>query len=432
MIFFRARGIGCLLILLTVAPHAVAGAAEEYFDHGVKAFLSEDFKAAKQSFERARDAGMDSAALYYNYGSTLYKLKQYPEAQAAFAICARDPAWAALARYNMGLAVYQQGKRAEAAEYFSQVWRYTDDAKLATLAQTMLERIDPMARRYPRGTFSFSLGYDSNVVLSDLAPSLPAADKSDAYTELLATTGARLGSGPGAPRWEAALYDLRYSDLKDFSITEVILGMHAPWRLGAWQSEAGGQWWYILRDGSAFQQVAVLKANTTRESAGNRVLRFDLRYDQIESIDNNFQFLDGQRLEIGVSAAQPAATGWMYYGVTYEQNNREDLAVGGEFFSQSPSRAGLWLKGSWPFGARWRIEPAVRYRYSHYADEDRRTSGVVQTREDNEWQAGVLAKYRLTVAWQLAIEYSYSGSHSNFDEFSYTRHQLAIGLTRPL
>ncbi len=432
MICAFARVIGCLLILLTVTLHAVAGAAEEFFDQGVKAFHSGDFEVAKESFERARDAGMDSSALYYNYGSTLYKLGRYAEAQAAFAVCARDPAWAALARYNMGLAAFQQGQRTEAAEYFDHAWRHTDDTKLAALAKTMLDRIDPMARGYPRGTFSFSLGYDSNVVLSDSTQSAPAAGKADVFSELLASTGARLGGGPGAPRWEAAIYDLRYSNLKDFSITQVLLGMHVPRRLGLWHSEMGGQGLYILRDGSAFQQAVVLKAGTTREWAGHRALRFDLRYDRIEALDNNFQFLDGQRLEFGATATQPAGAGWVYYGVTYEHHDRKDLSVGGEFFSYSPSRAAFWLKGSWPIAARWRLEPMVRSQFSRYADQDRRASGVVQTREDHEWQAGLLAKYRLTAAWQLTGEYIYSGSRSNFDEYSYTRHQIMIGVTRPL
>jgi hypothetical protein len=428
----RTRILGCLLVLWVAIPAALAAPADELFVQGVEAFQAGEFEAALQSFRQARDAGLDTAALHYNIGSALYKLERYAEAQEVFAACARDPAWAALARYNMGLAAYQQGRRAEAAEYFAQTWRHTDEAKLAALAQTMLERIDPMARWYPRGILSLSTGYDSNLVLSDQTRTAPATGQSDLFTELLASTGARLGSGSGAPRWEAALYDLRYLDLKDYSITEILLGLDAPWRFGAWQSTAGGQWRYILRDGGAFQQVVTLKTGTSREWTGNRALHFGLRYDQIESIDNNYQFLDGRKLEAGASAAQPAGAGWMHYGVTYERHNREDLVVGGEFFSYSPSRAALWLKGSWPLGDRWRLEPSARYRHSRYADEDRRASGVVLTREDNEWQAGLHARYRLTIAWQLTGEYTYSSSRSNFDEYSYTRHQVSIGVMRPL
>ncbi len=432
MICHCARVIGCLLILSTATPQAVAGVAEEFFDRGVKAYLSGNYKVASESFEQARDAGMDTGSLYYNYGSTLYKLERYAEAQAAFAACGRDPAWAALARYNMGLAAFRQGNRGEAGEYFDQASRHADDTKLAALAQTMLERVDPMAYRHPRGTFSFSLGYDSNVVLSDQTQTVATAGASDTFTELLASAGARLGSGPSALRWEAALYDLRYSSLHDFAITQVLLGMHVPGRLGSWRGETGGQGWYILRDGNPYQQVAALKASATREWKNEYALRFDLRYDRIDSIDDNFQFLDGQRLKIDAAVAHPVAAGLLYYGATYEHNNRRDLALAGEFFSFSPHRIAFWLKGSWPLGARWRLEPVVRSEYNRYASEDRRTGGVVQTREDHEWQAGLRARYRLSLAWQLTGEYIYSGSQSNFDEFSYTRHQIMIGVTSPL
>lgn len=410
----------------------MAGSAEEFFDDGVNAFRSGEFDIAKQSFEQARDAGLHSSALYYNYGSTLYKLGRFAEAQAAFAVCARDPAWTLLARYNMGLAALQQDQRAEAASYFNQVWRHADNIKLAALAQVMLERTDPRALSRPRGFFSVSLGHDGNVILSDQTQSIPASGKSDTFAELTASAGARLGAGPGAPRWEAAIHDLRYSTLKDFSITQVLLGLHAPRRFGFWRSEAGGQGQYILRDGNAFQQIVALNASTTRGWTGQRDLRLDLHYDWVESIDNDFQFLNGQRLELGATLTQSAGSGWLYYGVTYEYNDRKDLALGTEFFSYSPSRVALWLKGSWPLAGRWRLEPTLRGQFSRYGDEDRRTGGVTQTREDNEWQAGVLARYRLDTYWRLTGEYTYSSSRSNFDDYSYTRHQFMIGITRTL
>ena len=89
-------------------------------------------------------------------------------------------------------------------------------------------------------------------------------------------------------------------------------------------------------------------------------------------------------------------------------------------------------RASWPLAARWQAQPSVRYRYGQYADADRRAGGIVQTRTDHDWQVGVRVLYRLTMAWQITGEYTYSQNHSNFDEFSYTRHQLQIGLSRPL
>jgi len=432
MINATVRVVTVLLLSLSAIPCSVAGEAEDLFERGVKAFHSADFAAAAQAFERARKAGMDTAALHYNYGSALYRLGRYAEAQAAFSVCARDPAWEALARYNMGLAALQQGQRAEAAEYFDQAWRRTDDARLAVVAQTMLDRIDPMAQWRPRGVFSISLGHDSNVVLSDQARFFPATGQSDDYTELTAYTGARLGEGSNAPRWEAAIYDLRHARLQDYDITQGIVGMHAPWRFGAWYNEGGGQVWRVQRNGGDFQQIAALKVSTIREWQADRALRFDWRFDQIESLDPNYEYLDGRRIEVKASVMQPLGAGWMQYGVTIENNNRRDLTIATEFYSQSSVRAAFGLKGSWLVGGRWRIEPVAHFRYSRYADEDRRASGVVQRREDNDWRLGMSTKYRLSGVWQLIGEHMYSGIRSNFDEFSHTRHQISIGIMRPL
>jgi len=409
---------------------AQAAPGDEAFHRGVEAFRQGDFEAAWQFFEQARDAGLESAALYFNLGSTFYKLGRYAEAQQAFALCARDPAWTHLARYNTGLAIWQQGDRLAAAEQFSQVWREASDAKLAALALTMLERVDPMARWMPRSQVGLSIGYDSNVVLTDLAQAVPASGQSDLYTELVATTGARLGRGSSAPRWQASLYDLRYFELKEYSTTQAALGLDVPWHRGNWTSMAGGQWRYAWLDGGAFQQIGTLKVGTEYGLSRDRTLRLDVHYDLIDALASQYRFLQGQRLEAGLSTTESIARGWMTYGVVLEHNDREDLAVGADFYSSSPDRIGIAWRGAWPLGGRWRIESSARYRQSRYADPDRH-GGLAQNREDREWQVGISARYRLTSAWQLTADYFYTGNHSNFEEFTYTRHLIQAGILRP-
>jgi hypothetical protein len=375
---------------------------------------------------------MDTPALHYNLGATLYKRGRYPQAREAFESCARDPAWAPLAHYNLGLVALRQGKSATAADHFAEAWRTTEDTKLAALALTMLGRIDPMAYWRPRGQLSFGLGYDSNVLLSDHVPGTSATGKSDRYTEFLAAATAQLGSGANAPRWEAAIYDLRYFDLTDYSLSDFLLGLSLPWRSGAWRFDAGGQSEKLWRDGNGYQRIIAFKAGAMRELDKGRTLRLEFRHDWINPTDPAYQYLDGTRLDIGASLAQIAGEGWMSYGASFERNDREDLVVGGEFFSYSPIRAVLWLKGSWPLDARWQLEPAVRYRHSRYADADRRAGGVEQTREDSDWQAGLRVRHRLTGGWQMTGEFTVSENRSNFDEFSYTRRQVLFGFSYPL
>jgi len=409
---------------------AQAAAAHEEFARGVTAFRDGDFEAAERFFGQAREAGLDTAALYFNLGSTLYKLGRYAEAQQAFALCAHDPAWTALCRYNIGLTLWQQGDRAAAAGHFSWAWRQTEDRKIAALSLAMLQRVDPMARWVPRSQVGISLGYDSNVVLYDQALSASSSGKSDLYTELVASAGAHLGSGNIAPLWQVSLYDLRYFDLTDYSISQFQLGMDFPWRLGSWTSAAGGQWRYLWLDGNAFQQIGTLRAFSEYSFSRDTAVQVNVRYEQIDSLDNNYLYLEGQRLEAGTWMTQPVARGWISYGLTYDHNNRNDLNTGTDFYSYSPDRYALWWRGSWPLGSRWRLEPSVRYRTSRYADDDRH-GGITQVREDKEWLAGFLVRWRLTGTWRLTGEYIYTSSRSNYSEFSYTRHQVQLGVLRP-
>ena len=92
--------------LLVCAALRCAGAAAQdapAFERGIAAFQSGDYAAALQSFLEAQRAGLDTAGLHYNLGATYYRLQRYPEAEREFQALARDPAWAALAGYNLGL-----------------------------------------------------------------------------------------------------------------------------------------------------------------------------------------------------------------------------------------------------------------------------------------------------------------------------------------
>jgi len=409
--------------------HAAPG--DDEFHRGVTAFRSQDYEGARRHFEQARLAGLDTAALHYNLGSTLYKLGRYDEAQQSFAACARDPAWASLALYNMGLAALAQGRQADAADSFLKSWRNTDDDKLASLAFAMLERTDPQALTQPRSSVSLAAGYDSNVVLANnLGAGLPAG-AGDSFTELLATIVGRTRGATDAPRWSASFYDLRYVDLRDFSISDIGLGLELPLLRDIWRHELGGQLHYVWRGGSSYQQNGALYAGTNYEKWRNLLLRFRLRYEMVRATDDAYQFLDGSSLEVGTSVMQLLAGGSMNYGIGYERNNREDLADQGNFYSYSPERVSIWWRGSWPTGGRWLLEPSVRYRQSRYAGVDQH-DGLSQSREDTEWEARAAVKYRIVFPWQLTGEYLYTTNRSNFPEFSYHRNQLLIGITRPL
>ena len=409
---------------------AMAATGGELFAQGVGAFKNGNFASALSYFEQARVAGLDLPALHYNRGVSLYKLGRYPEAEDAFLVCARDAAWAPLAYYNAGLSAYQQDRRPQAAAHFDRAWRLSDDRQVRALAFTMLVRVDPAAGSRPRGAVSVNFGYNDNVTLSADSLTLQTASESDRFTEVLASLDGRWGAAANAPRWEASLYDLRYTDLKDNNLTALLLGASKSATFAAWYTDFSAQWEYVLRDGHRFQETASVQVEGVRDRTDQGDLRLALRLSAIDALDDNFAFLDGLRQDITASIGERIGSGRARVGISYERNDRADSATADEFFSFSPTRYGLWLRASWPLGAYWRLEPIARYTRSRYADPDRRASGVVATREDREQLYGVGARYRLGAFWQLFTDFLYTNNRSNFPELSYTQRIVSIGVTR--
>lgn len=427
----RAAALGCYLLGVGgLAPAAAADPADALFARGVGAFKSGDFSTAVDYFRQARDAGLDTPALHYDLGVSFYKLGRYTDAEEAFRACADDPGWASLARYNMGLSAYQRGERTRAKEYFEDAWRTADNENIRALASIMLERLGVPSRR-SFGVLTADIGYNNNVTLTADNQTLQTTREADSFVEVLAAATGRWGAGSAAPRWDASLYNVSYRDLTDNNITELLLGASQPGTAAGWHVDAGGLGQYVLRDGHRFQQIASLRLEGTREMSDDREVRVGVMISAIHALDGNFEFLAGSRRQLEASLGWPLGGGRVRAGVTLERNDRKDLTTATEFFSYSPTRYALRLAGVWPFGSSWRIEPAVRYYHSRYADPDRRASGLVATREDEQFEVSLRAKRRLSLNWQLLGEYTYVHNVSNLAEFSYAQRVMLIGVTRP-
>ncbi|MFL6654842.1 MAG: tetratricopeptide repeat protein, partial [Sulfurifustis sp.] len=390
-----------------------------------------DFASALRYFEQAKTAGLDTPAVCYNLGATLYNLGRYEEAENTFRDCSRDPAWAALAYYNAGLAAYRRGRYTTAADYFDRSARLADSDEVLGLARAMLARTNPAALRRAAGSFALNFGYNDNVTLAANGQTLQASNQSDQFAELFASTSGLWGEGSHARRWEASIYDLTYAHLKSNSITQLSLGAAQPLAFAQWHTDVAIQWEYVLRDRQRFQQIASARVDSRRDWASHRDVHVSVEISAINALDPNFEFLDGSRRRLTASTTQPLGIGWARIGATLERNDRDDLSTTPEFFSFSPKRASVWLKGSWPLGAYWQLEPTLRYTQSHYADPDRRASGVVARREDDERQMVLRVKYRVSAAWRAVAEYSFVDNRSNVPEFSYLQRVASVGFARP-
>lgn len=421
----------CLFVQSPLASALDAGPGEDLFAQGVSAFQHDDFSAAADYFRQALAAGLDTSPLRYNLGASLYKLGRYRDAEDTFRALARDPAWSGLAYYNMALAAYARDARALARTYAEDARRDAEAGEVRALAAALLERLGA-GRRSGRALVQLHLGHDSNVTLTADDQTLAATRRSDSFLQLQAMADGHFALAGETWRWDASLYSLDYRELSENDINKLQLGVSRPARYGDWRWEAGARLQYLWLDGHGLQQVATLRLEGTHPLGSEHELRAAARVSAIDTVDAAFDFLRGAREQLDISLGQSVAGGWVTTGVSWERNDRADLAMDPDFFSFSPTRQGAWLAGTWPALEAWRLEPFARYYHSRYADPELRAGEPARTRADDQMELSLRLRLRFAATWQLLLEYSYLDNDSNFAEFTYTQRLVLLGIARSL
>ena len=419
-------------LFLSVVSGQAAGADThemEAFDRGVEAFRAGDYHVALQSFLDARRAGLASPGLTYNIGVAYYRLQSYAEAEREFLALAREPEWAALAHYNLGLTTQRTGREQQAMEHFERALRATADPKLQALASAAFERLGG-APPPPRTAILVSLagGYDSNATIASDAGTLAISDKSDLFVEAFAV-GTHHLAGSNARGWhiDGALVQRKYSELDQFDQTASRVGLSYKTDSGRSQTGVGGYFDLTYVDGKRLEQAAVadMQARRRLEAGGDVLLRY--RLGRIEG-GGGYEYLDGWRHRITVDAGSARRPVLLRVGYEFEHNDREDLRQGNEFSSYSPTQHMLFASVTWPGVGGWRTDARGEYQMSRYNDPDRLDGGTREvTREDTSYGVYARAVRRWTGAWSLFIDYSYYRNNSNLDAYDYHRYQFMTG-----
>ena len=420
-------------ILVVIAPDARAQAAgRQAFDQGTAAFRAGDYNAALAAFLRAERAGLRTAGLRYNLGVTYYRLRRFPEAQREFTELARDPAWAPLANYNLGLTAQRLGQDQRARVHYRRARDTTTEPKLRALAATALARLEP-ASPAPRTTAAVSLGggYDSNVTLTSDAATVGVADDGDLFVEAVGVLLHRFnGDAARGFHLHGGAYARQHLDLDQFDQVGIRAGISRDSDSARWQTSLGGFLDLAYVDGDELVRIATFDAQARRRFAAGRDARARFQFSGVEG-GSGFGYLDGWQQRLLIDAGLPVAGGRLRLGYQLELNDREDLEAGGEFFSYSPTRHALLASYAWSPAEGWRLNARGEYRASRYNDPNR-VGGDELTREEDRYLFGVRADRRLDNRWRLFVDYSYTSNDSNFSAYDYSRHQLMGGVEATL
>jgi len=189
----KAAGLLALLLLSVVPGSAFAQAAEELFADGNRLFKDDLYWAALLRYDQAREAGMNTALLYYNMGVAHYKAGQHVRAREALKKASGSYSLEMRSYYNLGLNAWALGESDEALEWFrkardqgrnrqirSLAAKAVNTIELAEAEESVAEMIAEAELKEKEATnFRFRArlggGYDTNVFRS---PSEPYIDQS--------------------------------------------------------------------------------------------------------------------------------------------------------------------------------------------------------------------------------------------------------------
>jgi len=414
----RAIGVALLVCLLAASPAGAALPGQQEFERARASFNAGDFDAALRQFLDARRAGLDTPVLRFNLGATYYRLRRYAEAQEEFRALARDPQWAALAHYNLGLAAMRLGDAGRAQENFDRAQRTSADANLRALAGVALERLG-RASLPPRTGSLISLagGHDSNPALYTDNTAPGGGNGGDYFAEALAVTTRSL-SGNDALGWNAhgAAILRKYLDQGEFDLQGLRAGVSRNTDSGRTQTSVGGDYSLVYFDGALLEQAVSLDVQARWRLRAGRDLRARYELAHIGG-GGAYGYLDGWQQRIAADAGFAWRRALWRAGYQLDIEDRRDLRQGAEFLSFSPRRHLLFATAELPDVAGWRAELRAEYRASRYRDPYRLDGGArVVERTDDRWGMVVRGSRSVSAGRRLFVELSSYRNDSSIDD----------------
>ena len=437
---FKIGFTGLFLSIMLMFPSFIlAQSGQDYFNQGVKAAESGDYRAALAQFQKAKKAGLDNSALQYNLGVAYYKIGSYKKAKKAFTLLSDIDGYKQLAYYNLGLVANKQNDKAAAITWFQRSFRTGKSDKVKILAREALKRLGAAPKRESvsnknwTGLLSTSLLSDSNVTLvnDDLTAVTSESDSSitiSAYGEKWLSGGRSDGI-----RLFLKGYLQNYNTQTTYNYTQFGLGIARYDNLGSWKMRYGGFWDETYLGGAQYQRVLSAEARARKSLSKNNQLRLRYKVSSIDATNPTYGYLGGMRHQLRLG--DQIRSGKNRYRVYYqlELNDREDFeSPAGTtylFKSYSPTRHTVRVTGWWSLSNSWALRLDGRYRTSLYSENNILVGNVSESRDDTQTRLSARLSKKLDKNLRLEMAYTVTNNDSSVDAESYDRSVASVGLS---
>jgi hypothetical protein len=325
-----------------------------------------------------------------------------------------------LAEYNLGLIAQKLGDGKAAKKYFGRV-SAGKDKKLRMLARRRLQVLAVEQQRW-RFYAGANFGYDDNITA---APSGTAQDESASFYDLFVSGDSVVG-GRRKQGWiaDASYFRIDYfdDDLYDEYIYGVGMRRENQFRSWDMRTHLG-----IKRSnyaGADFQSVVRLDVRSQRSLSRNQRLILRYIYEDINSDDPGYNYLQGwrQKARIEYRNYQTTHTAQAYYEL--ELNDREDINLATFAASYSPTRHTLRGKYTHRLVGDWQVAADISYRVSDYP------ATFSQQRDDNRWRLILDTDYRLDETSKLRLRWQYTANSSTVEAYDYYKNVIFVGVSK--
>ena len=415
------------IIVISIIIPAVAAAND--FQAGVASFKQGDFSAALIYFEAAKSSGNTSPQLIYNLASVHFKLARYRQSERYFRELISSAEWRDLALYNIGLIAEKSGNTSLAQHYFLQVMTTAENAAIRNLAQEKLTGINA-ARQNKKiiAAISVSSGVDDNAIA--FADELQASSSavSDSFIDYYAFGQSLMASKADVDTHvQGFVYGKKYQNLESLNVS--LLGISVLQNANNKYSREVNLISSYIDGTSAYNQLQVMLS--TRRSFYGKSWKLSYEPSYFDG-GNNFNQLNGWQHRFSGSAQWRRNSAIFQLKITSEYNDRDDLTLGTSQYSYSPLRHSLSTSLRWNQSARLMYNTSATITRSDYSGENnlKDLDGNIKQkkRASNKLYFSFDAAYKFAPNWSLVAKFQHTTNNENFDIYTYTRNQYALGM----
>lgn len=402
-----------LLLFITVAT---AADQNNNFTLGAHSFEQGEYQQALIYFNKALQNGLTSPELYYGLGSTYYKTGDYEKSRGYFQSLTDNEKYGALAQYNLGLIANKNSDYTSAIKHFKICVKTSRNYNLVKLSKKQIIILKNKNRNRWSGYILGGLGHDSNITSE---PDNLAINQSGTFGYANALANYIIsGSKKNGLLTKSSVYTKDYLNSNDSDHNYINLGLSLRDKINNWKFIYDINFKQSNYGHEDYQRSYLLTLAARHRFQNNNELRLRWRYEDINSLSQQFDYLEGSRQKLRTEYRINRESDRIQFLYELETNDRQNTATN----NYSPTRHSFTAKYNNTLDNNNAIGGDITYRTSDY------DATATESRSDDRLGGAIKHTYKLDNSWKLKSRIKHTVNNSNKPDSDYDKTLITVDL----